>query len=327
MNTQRMVNVLCILAISGSLFLVYLKSGQLEELRLDLAEEVAKGDSQRRRVQELRTLIAERDRKVAEAASQEEFRLPRLSAKTITKRLVDSLYAEAKQLEKAGEYREALAKYLWCYDATGLVDVSGYGGVRNSFLLSRILRFGEHFPGVLDGLRERRDEAEKQIRSGSEKGNAVATFASINRKLGDTERSFALYDDSELDEKEKRSLRIYLRNDFIEAQRYEDATKPGVLGLSLASFDRSMNRTISDRFDEEKAEEMREANKAKAVAMAAKNIEALVGAGELDDALALATHVLKTDASRETIAVLESHFERAGQEGILARLLKEMESE
>lgn len=90
-------------------------------------------------------------------------------------------------------YAEALELYLWCFDH-GLEHNKGYAGVRVSFLLGDITALGRKYPPALEALRERRDAAAKRISGGVEGLEAVMDLCAINRDLGESDHTLALYD-------------------------------------------------------------------------------------------------------------------------------------
>ena len=79
-------------------------------------------------------------------------RQEKIAAKTpITQDMVSTRYKNAQELARQGDAAEALKEFLWCFD-DGMPRVSGYGGVRTSFLLSSIAKLGEKYPAALVAL-------------------------------------------------------------------------------------------------------------------------------------------------------------------------------
>ena len=243
----------------------------------------------------------------------------------LTKAVVDARYKRAQELQQQGAYAEALAEYLWCFDV-GMVEIPILSALRSTTLLSKIHSIGEFDNRAYDELKKRRDAAEEMILSGeSDDGKfPYSIVKTINRKFEEPERSLHLYDQLPTgdSDRRRRSLGIYLFDELLEAQRYDDI----VVSTSYASmrhrFEHTIARRITSSQGTESVEERNGSLKASAIRHAATHIEALVGSGQLEKAVELADRVLEYDSSIETVETLDKRLERVGRTDLLDALLK-----
>ena len=242
------------------------------------------------------------------------------AAVPITHDLVEARYRRAQALARSGDTAVALKEFLWCYDE-GMPRIIGYGGVRDSFLLSEIARLGEKNPDALAALRERRDAAEKRLLASKEDFDASTDFASINRCLKEDARTLQLFNQLAPDDPRRRGLSSDVYGLLIESGRYQDALQAQPYSSMSASFElsiqeRSMPANVTN------PEQRRQAQRNYAVTSAAKNIEVLAGAGDLAHAKTLTERLLAYDGSEETKAVLQKSLTRAGHPELLAAPVK-----
>jgi hypothetical protein len=119
---------------------------------------------------------------------------------------------EADADTQAGQYTNALAKYVWFYQNALKYDPA-QRGVRVSFALKSWAELGAVYPPALDKLKAVRDEAAENVRQEKDAVSAFQDFVAINSTLKD--------DDS--------------TSDFFT---WLDANKPDV---AKAVFDRTQN--------------------------------------------------------------------------------------
>jgi RNA polymerase sigma factor (sigma-70 family) len=238
------------------------------------------------------------------------------AAVPITHDLVEARYKRAQELARSGDTAAALKEFLWCFDE-GMPRVTGYGGVRDSFLLSEIAKLGENDPDALAALRERRDAAEKRLLGSKNDYDASADFAAINRYLKEDARTLQLYDQLAPDDTRRRSLGLTIYDLLAASGRYQDAVQVRPYGMMSTLFEstiqeRPLPPNISD------PTRLRQAQRDYAVTSAAKNIEVLAGSGDLEHAKSLVERLLAYDGSEETKAVLQKSLVRAGHPELLA---------
>jgi RNA polymerase sigma factor (sigma-70 family) len=242
------------------------------------------------------------------------------AAVPITRDLVEARYKRAQELARTGQPEEALREYLWCYDE-GMLRVSSYGGVRQSFLLSLIAKLGEQHPAALAALRERRDAAEKRMAASASDYDAASTFGAINRVLNENARTLAAFDQLPPDDARRRSLGSVVFDQLLEVGRYRDALQGRPYAMMRSSFEMSA-RERPEIAAMPNADRMQQANRNYVITSAAKNVEVLAGAGELADARTLANRLLAYDTTEATKALLQKHLDRAGQPELLKQTRK-----
>jgi RNA polymerase sigma factor (sigma-70 family) len=228
---------------------------------------------------------------------------------------VQARYRRAQQLARTGDPAEALRELLWCFD-TGMPRVTGFGGVRMSFLLSDIAKLGERYAPALEALRERRDKAEKRLLTNTSDFDATQTFSSINRTLKENARTLAVLDQLPANDSRRSTLAMTAFEDLVTARRYADAAQGKTFSqmgrqFEMSSEERPLPPNIQD------PDRVRQANRNYVITSTANNIEVLAGIGQLDNARILAKRLLGFDGSAETKATLQQHVERAGQPKLL----------
>lgn len=93
---------------------------------------------------------------------------------------------EARTLAREGHLEKALEAYLFAFDNSRFV--SGWGGVRLSYIPSEIAAMGKTFPLAITALKERRDIREQLVLEGETDYDLVAEWTSINQYLGESIR-------------------------------------------------------------------------------------------------------------------------------------------
>jgi hypothetical protein len=216
-------------------------------------------------------------------------------------------YRHADQLALQGKNNEALAEYMWCFDE-GMRKAPEYAGVRLSFLLNSIVRLGKQYPPALQQLRDRRDAAKASLNTDPRNFSAQADFAAINRELGENDANLAFYDQLPLGGPLRTSFGLRIIDCLIEAKRYRDAVE----AKPYESFLKEMGNIVDM------------ASKSPGSPMihyilnsGGKELEALAGAGNLDQARSLLKLLKKVDQSEQTLKNLRLHLERAGHMELL----------
>jgi RNA polymerase sigma factor (sigma-70 family) len=236
----------------------------------------------------------------------------------ITHDLVEARYKHAQELARSGDSAGALKEFLWCFD-DGMPRVTGYSGVRDSFLLSEIAKLGENYPPALAALRERRDAAWQRMLSSENDPDAAQDFASINRELHEDQNTLAAFDQLPADDHRRQVLASVAYDQLVGAQRYGEA----ILGKPYETINMLFDMTSKERplpASITNPEMVRKAQRDYLINSTATSVEAFAGAGDLADARALATRLLAYDNSPGTVAVLQQHLVRAGQAGLLSNV-------
>lgn len=159
------------------------------------------------------------------------------------------------------------------------------------------------------------------MQKGSTDKYVIGNYSKINRCLGESARSLQFYDSTDIDPKTKRKLKFYLRDDFIEVQRYEEATRSSGYGSDLSLFYSVANSPLSPILTPDQTALARKRRIDSAIKGAARDIEVLIGSGQLEDGMAFISKVLETDSSPETMDLLSSHLKRAGKPDLLEQVI------
>jgi|GEM_PF-713530 len=338
MNTSKIITLSAMVVSAAAIGVAVYQVKESDSLREELEQANGSVDEMKSRIvgladrlSEAQSRIVEKDLELAKLEEAGRNRLAQSLSKgsgvekELTRASVQARYKRAQEWDKSGRYEEALKEYLWCFDI-GMPGVSGYGAVRTSYLLNKIASLGEKLPQALTELRKRRDAAEIEILTEELNGSeAISTLTRINRKLGVPERSLELYDSLEENDRNRRSLSIFLFDEFLEAKRYEDAAPADSYGMILSRFEHMKARDASSRFAPKQAEKIKKATRSNALKNAAEGIEALAGSGQIEEAVEFAARVMEFDQSVETINLLNKHLERAGRSDLLDILLDAVE--
>lgn len=236
---------------------------------------------------------------------------PARPAESISQETVESRYRRARELARVGDPAEALRELLWCYDV-GMIAQSSYAGVRASFVLDEIKRLGARLPAALTALRERRDRAHQRILAG---GDAeIADFVDLNRTLGEEPLTLRVYDQIPATERRKQTFSNFASELLLAERRYADVLLGQPYGMMSANFDRDITEVPGVTSIRE------DLRRERAIGTVVKSIEALAGAGQLDQARTLTRRLLAYDDTAGTRALLQQHAGRAGQPDLLTTL-------
>lgn len=237
----------------------------------------------------------------------------------ITHDLVKARYDRAKQLAKSGDATAALREFLWCFDE-GMPRVSGFGGVRRSYVLSEIARLAENNPEALSALQQRRDAAEKRLLASVYDFDASQDFASINRVLKDDARTLRLHDQLSPGDRRRPVLGSDVFGLLVNARRYDDAIAARSydrMGMDLDTMQKMLSPVNPMKPDPRAVESMHYI-----VNSAAQDVEVLAGTSDLFHAKSLSERLLKYDSSADTKATLQMHLARVGHPDLLNPVTK-----
>jgi RNA polymerase sigma factor (sigma-70 family) len=248
---------------------------------------------------------------VASAATAEaEAKIP------ITNDLVQVRYQQAKALQQSGQWEAALREFLWCYDV-GMPQISSFSGVRHSGVLDAIKAIAAHDPEALTALRARRDRAGQEITAGTEVSNAISDFVSLNRVLGEEERTLQAFDQLPAGDPRRQTMAIYGHDPLIAARRYADVAEGTPYSLISSGFEASIGFAAPAQTGEAGAK-----YKENVVESTAQSIEVLAGIGDLAHARALIGRLLSYSNTDATMLAIKEHVERAGHPELASDLSK-----
>lgn len=232
---------------------------------------------------------------------------PNTPPPAVTRDMVEARLQKAKNLAKSGDYAGALEEYLWCYD-TGMRQVDGYFIIRYSSLLEEIAALGKSYPPALEALRVRRDAAEQRLAASGTDMAAGKDVGSINRVLGENERTFGLFDSLPEDDPRRAHLVDNNIGRLMKAQRYRELAKAMPYD-DMPQVWEQMSDAVRAPAPNDAAAQARLRH---IVEFGASQVELRAGAGDLVHASDMLERVLILDNSAETIASIKRHLERAG---------------
>jgi hypothetical protein len=219
-------------------------------------------------------------------------------------------------LVRQGDHEAALRELLWCYDE-GMVRIASFVGVRSSSLVLAIGKLGENHPPARAALAERRDRVEAQMLGAMGDGTLALELVSMNKALGQTDRSLALLDKLPADDRRRESLTLGLYDELLAVRRYEEAASGRPYSRMISSLDTTMAQARALPEGIRDPERMRQALKTGAVRQALRDVEVLAGAGRPANARVLAEKLLQLDDSAETRSAIQDHAARAGRPDLM----------
>lgn len=283
-----------------------------------------------------------------------DFKLNRLAADTLTEmgpadvigaKTTDPTlrmrYADA--LAEKGRKAEALEQYLWCFDH-GNDHERGFAPVRLSFLLHDITELGASYPPAMEALRERMDRLEERLLAQAAQGTRpLEAFSSL--KLSRETREFTRL--SEVLEEPARILSLFTRSrdlkggpalraalldeaidTLLDEHRYAEIVEaaPKFEGrLIRNSFAGGMLTVLGAWRKQEPMDRPGPLLSRATVEYGRKLYEALLGAGHVDRAAALARQLIALSPSGENYSALVRHALRAGKSAQAEELLGQAE--
>jgi len=223
---------------------------------------------------------------------------------------VQRRFDHAKELARAGKSSDALAEYLWCFD-DGMRRSPQYNGLRVGSLLNSISSLGQVYAPASQALRDRRDAARAALGANPNNNSAQLDFVCLNRILGENDKSVDFFDRLPADSPARPLFGPYVFDQLLAEKRYQDAAAAQPFSRFKQMFD-----SMAD-FAQPQPDHGRRTMANYVRLTAANELEALAGAGDIDQARNLLDLMLKADNSEQTIAVLRRHLARAGHSELL----------
>lgn len=231
--------------------------------------------------------------------------------RVVTEADVDRRHRRARELAASGQHAKALEEYLWCFD-DGMTRFPRYYGVRTSFLIAEMSELADKYPPAREALRTRRDAAAVRMRDNPSDATAVAEWVTLNEAFYDRAKTLAYFAELPEGDPRRQALGSRLVGSFVEEKRYAEAVEfddyarqRGMLELSIANFAQVATG------------EQKEAIRRTIVQATATGVEALAGAGEIQQSRELAWRLLEFDSSEATRRLLQEHAARAGVPDLL----------
>ncbi len=226
-------------------------------------------------------------------------------AGTDPEKLAGARYNLGRELARQGNAPEALAEFTWCFDV-GMKQAASEGATRLSFLLSDIANLGASYPPAMDWLKAHRDQARGGIATDP---IAATDFLALNHYLGEDDATFTVFERLPPDSVGRNSLAPWVFDSQLAAKHYDNA----LAALPVSQF--------KQHFEEVRASRSKDDSQhAYLIDYAGNELEALAGAGKLDDARAVLKSLLDYDHSDATISAAEEHLKRAGRSDLMTNL-------
>lgn len=220
----------------------------------------------------------------------------------------------AHALVEKKRYAQALDQELWAFDHGG-AENSSFSGVRTSFLLDEIVKLGEKHPPALDALRARRDAFVAKIAGGSIDRFDATALVRLNDVLGEGRRNVAIYDSLAAEHADLRQkIAPQILEDLIKARRYADVLANAVdVPQSLEhKIERFREAAEKPGTHDDLQEKLSFAQKQSILDTGCKYYEVYLGAGQKEQADAIAALISSFDPSGKACAALIEAAIRAG---------------
>lgn len=242
--------------------------------------------------------------KALQAANAAQATAPRSRVLTDTREQANAALARASKLAQEGKYQEALDEYLKCYR-----DLAGkqQGALYQQMVMSAIKTLGSKYPPASVALRELRDTAMRKLQANPGGREFVTEIALLNERLDDGRATLALYDTLPPGDPGRQALGMIAHKSFVEERRYADALVGKSFGSMLNELDMRVRASSGLRGGNSASDREYVVNGT------LTDIEALTGAGKLEDARVLTEKLLAFDSSEATRAAIKRHVERASQ--------------
>ena len=214
--------------------------------------------------------------------------------------------AFARTLQEKGKPEEALKEYLWCFDEGATHDPS-FVGVRLSFLLSDIAQMGQDYPPALAALRQRRDNARKDILADKEVSSRAMDFAAINSALEKAADTLALYDQLKKEKPKSEALpvlRDQVTEQLLEKHRYAEIAESGDMNKRLdqefSRWKEAVDEPAPAQLNEDQKKQMAQMRDGYFAGRIGHYYQVLVGLKRTADAEKLAQRMLKLAPTSNT---------------------------
>jgi hypothetical protein len=222
---------------------------------------------------------------------------------------VQTRYDHARELARQGNNGKALAEYLWCFDE-GMRKSPQFAEQRLNALLSNVARLGQVYPPALEALRQRRDAARSRVLEDTNDVFSLVDLVALNRQLGEGAANLVFFSQLPAASRARDVLGRYVFDQLIEARRYPEAAAAQPFDQFKRTFDLIIRQY--DSHPERRKGLLRYVGQS-----GGKELEALAGAGNLEQARDLLRALLNVDRSEPTVNALRDHLERAGHGELL----------
>ncbi|RJP37166.1 MAG: DUF255 domain-containing protein [Phycisphaerales bacterium] len=219
-------------------------------------------------------------------------------------------------LAAKGRHGDALAEFLWCFDAGATRDPA-FMSLRRGVLLDAIAALGREYGPALAEISRRRDALEGDILAGRADFAAVLDYSAIHRALQQTDRTLATFDKLPDNSAAKVMLFADLVDALLAARRYADVVRMADPAAGLSRKIEDFHRTEADpRIRSDSARQMLLTTMREDIRRyAARMTLALAGAGRLDDARKLIADALAFDGGEEMRREIRDYLDGTDVDG------------
>jgi thiol-disulfide isomerase/thioredoxin len=219
----------------------------------------------------------------------------------------------ARKLAKAGQSAEALKELVWCWDE-GKKDPE-FARMRSTLVARELGMLARSYAPAKDAMVARRDDAHSRAVAGKGGQTVIQDLIALNKELRADDDTLAVFDQLPADDRRRTTISIYLFDVLVEKKRYDDAVlfyREETATMMLESSKKRMAQLPGGLSDEAAA-----AIRRSSIARTVKQVEALAGAGRLDEARSLLGKLLAFDSAVDTEALVKQSVERAGHPELL----------
>ncbi len=216
----------------------------------------------------------------------------------------------AQALMDCRQFPDAVVELLWLYD-TGLKNPEGQELRRGSLVQVLAQVATTHAPAA-EALKARRAAQLKVIETDAKDLEAVSDFVSLSMATESYTEWLAAYDKVPKNDPRRKVLGEGLFPVFLKERRYADALEMRPLDELKAKLDK-FEMDLKDPRWTALDEEMREKILGMFSVDLSAQIEALAGAGKVEDAKELIQRLIKIANTEETKAALTEALKRAGK--------------
>ncbi len=240
--------------------------------------------------------------------------MPKLAAGRASRAEVEARFRQARELAKSGnDDAAAMKEFLWCFDEG--MDYGFSFMVLRGELMEAMGELAKRHPPMREAMIERREQAERAFLADEGEMDRVTEFATLSVRLGEQHRLVEAMSKLPKGDNRRGTLMNYGGFDeLLETRRYGEIVEEQSFAEMSQRFE-MMKAAPSARMSTQHLEDYRK----RLAENTAKNVEALAGAGKLDEARELAAKVIQYDDTPETRRVLAERLERAGWADLLTR--------
>ncbi len=217
---------------------------------------------------------------------------------------IKARYDLAVELARVGRNEDALREFLWCID-TGMKGRAAFQLTRARDVLKAVAKLG---PSGIAALRERRKAALAQLEHTPSNQPAALDYIWLNHALQEDATTLAYVERLPPLDARRRVLVPLAYSVLREAQRYADAFKLRPLATMEREFETRMEAYRAKVQDRTAERAMRDSM----IQSVVRDIEVLIGVGQLDAGRALGERIFAIGDPKEVRELLRINARRAG---------------